>query len=126
MPTQQIVTAARIAGEGALVGRMISGLVTAGIEGGYLANFRVASRRTRFVCNFAALGLHYGFGLSVTPNAGRLRSARPGERTGEAAARPRPSPNLSSAIDLAEDEALDDRGQFEGRVALQAVPASST
>jgi enoyl-CoA hydratase/carnithine racemase len=30
------------------------------------ADFRVASRRSRFAANFARLGLHQGFGLSVT------------------------------------------------------------
>lgn len=30
------------------------------------ADFRVGSRRSRFVANFARLGLHQGFGLSVT------------------------------------------------------------
>jgi 2-(1,2-epoxy-1,2-dihydrophenyl)acetyl-CoA isomerase len=29
-------------------------------------DFRVAALPTRFVCNFAALGLHHGFGLSAT------------------------------------------------------------
>lgn len=30
------------------------------------ADFRIATPRTRFVCNFARLGFHHGFGLSVT------------------------------------------------------------
>ena len=30
------------------------------------ADFRVATPRTRFVCNFARLGFHHGFGLTVT------------------------------------------------------------
>ena len=40
--TQQIVNAAPTAGEGDRVQRMISALVSAGIEGGYLANTRLA------------------------------------------------------------------------------------
>src|SRR5262245_33138737 len=31
-----------------------------------VADFRVASARTRFACNFARLGLHHGFGMTVT------------------------------------------------------------
>jgi Phage integrase family len=40
--TQKIVSAAPTAGEGARVARMISALVSAGLDGGYLANSRLA------------------------------------------------------------------------------------
>jgi enoyl-CoA hydratase/carnithine racemase len=40
------------------------------------ADFRVASAQTRFVANFARLGLHHGFGLTVTlpPVVGQQRA----------------------------------------------------
>jgi 2-(1,2-epoxy-1,2-dihydrophenyl)acetyl-CoA isomerase len=46
----------------AVQGRAIGG----GLGLALSADFRVASERTVFVCNFARLGLHHGFGISVT------------------------------------------------------------
>jgi 2-(1,2-epoxy-1,2-dihydrophenyl)acetyl-CoA isomerase len=46
----------------AVQGRAIGG----GLGVALSADFRVASEETRFVCNFARLGLHHGFGITVT------------------------------------------------------------
>jgi enoyl-CoA hydratase/carnithine racemase len=46
----------------AVQGRAIGG----GLGVALSADFRVASRETRFMCNFARLGLHHGFGITVT------------------------------------------------------------
>jgi enoyl-CoA hydratase/carnithine racemase len=46
----------------AVQGRAIGG----GLGVALSADFRIADPGTRFVCNFARLGLHHGFGVSVT------------------------------------------------------------
>jgi enoyl-CoA hydratase/carnithine racemase len=46
----------------AVQGRAVGG----GLGLTLVADFRVATPETRFVCNFARLGFHQGFGLSVT------------------------------------------------------------
>ena len=46
----------------AVQGRAVGG----GLGLAMSADFRVASPETRFVCNFARIGLHHGFGLTVT------------------------------------------------------------
>ena len=49
---------------------MVAAVRGAAVGGGLglalAADFRVAAERTRFVCNFAKLGFHQGFGISVT------------------------------------------------------------
>jgi enoyl-CoA hydratase/carnithine racemase len=48
----------------------IAAVQGAAVGGGFgltlVADFRVATARTRFACNFAKLGFHHGFGISAT------------------------------------------------------------
>ena len=59
--------AARIlAGKKPIVAAVQGAAVGGGLGLALAADFRVATERTRFVCNFAQLGFHHGFGLTVT------------------------------------------------------------
>lgn len=49
-----------------LVAAVQGAAVGGGLGLAMVADFRVATPQTRFVANFAKLGLHHGFGLSVT------------------------------------------------------------
>lgn len=59
--------AARIvAAELPIVAEVQGAAVGGGLGLALAADFRVATPRTRFVCNFARLGFHHGFGTTVT------------------------------------------------------------
>lgn len=59
--------AARIVGARVPVVAAVQGAAVGGGLGlALVADFRVATPETRFSCNFAMLGFHHGFGLSVT------------------------------------------------------------
>lgn len=49
-----------------VVAQLQGAVVGGGLGLALTADFRVASPETRFVANFARIGLHHGFGLSVT------------------------------------------------------------
>lgn len=49
-----------------LVAAVQGGAIGGGLGLAMAADFRVASQATRFSANFARLGLHHGFGLTVT------------------------------------------------------------
>jgi hypothetical protein len=84
--TQQVVNAAPTAGEGAWVAGMISALVGAGIEGGYLANPRLAkvhwqaAGRPRPTAQVTMAGESVLWVDPAQIPAGQHRQARPGAR----------------------------------------------
>ena len=89
----------------AVQGRAIGG----GVGLALAADFRVAARSSRFTVNFARLGFHQGFGLSVTVPAavGEAHAARllysGGSVTGEEAAR------IGPMLSLLVERIIDDR-----------------
>jgi enoyl-CoA hydratase/carnithine racemase len=69
--------AARLVGAGTPVVAAVQGAAVGGGLGvAMTADFRVASPESRFVANFARLGIHHGFGLTVTlpPVVGQQRA----------------------------------------------------
>lgn len=66
-PAELYGHAARIVATGLPIVAAVQGAAVGGGLGLALAaDFRVATPRTRFVCNFARLGFHHGFGITVT------------------------------------------------------------
>lgn len=55
-----------VASELPIVVAMQGSAVGGGLGLALAADFRIATPETRFVCNFARLGFHHGFGLTVT------------------------------------------------------------
>ncbi len=75
------------------------------------ADFRVAAPEARFAANFARLGFHQGFGLTVTLPGDHRRAAQPGDAVHRA-----PGPRRGSGPDRARRPAGPGRSAAVGRV----------